>query len=281
MNEDLEKPDSPPTSRLLTYGEAKLKDWPDYLTLGFTEEHVPELLRMMSDEDLIWADSESLEVWAPVHAWRVLGQLRAEAAIDPLISLFDEDDESYWIGEEVPIVLGRIGPGALPALTRALARTGGTDWPAINIARSIEEVGQQHPGARNECVSILTRQLRRFERNDPTLNGFLISSLVDLKAVEALPVMREAYERDCVDTTILGDIEDVQILLGLLKERVTPPNYVTLRDLLLDRIEEEQRSRTPLETAPAVTLKVKVGRNDPCPCGSGKKFKKCCLNKPA
>jgi uncharacterized protein YecA (UPF0149 family) len=22
-----------------------------------------------------------------------------------------------------------------------------------------------------------------------------------------------------------------------------------------------------------------VGRNDPCPCGSGKKFKKCCINK--
>jgi len=21
-----------------------------------------------------------------------------------------------------------------------------------------------------------------------------------------------------------------------------------------------------------------VGRNDPCPCGSGKKFKKCCLS---
>ena len=24
-----------------------------------------------------------------------------------------------------------------------------------------------------------------------------------------------------------------------------------------------------------------IGRNDPCPCGSGKKYKKCCLNKPA
>ena len=23
--------------------------------------------------------------------------------------------------------------------------------------------------------------------------------------------------------------------------------------------------------------KLKVGRNDPCPCGSGKKYKKCCL----
>lgn len=23
----------------------------------------------------------------------------------------------------------------------------------------------------------------------------------------------------------------------------------------------------------------KVGRNEPCPCGSGKKFKKCCIDK--
>ena len=26
---------------------------------------------------------------------------------------------------------------------------------------------------------------------------------------------------------------------------------------------------------------MKIGRNDPCPCGSGKKYKKCCLNKPS
>ena len=25
----------------------------------------------------------------------------------------------------------------------------------------------------------------------------------------------------------------------------------------------------------------KVGRNDPCPCGSGKKFKACCMRKEA
>jgi len=28
---------------------------------------------------------------------------------------------------------------------------------------------------------------------------------------------------------------------------------------------------------PVVSKKIKVGRNDPCPCGSGKKYKKCCL----
>jgi SEC-C motif-containing protein len=26
-------------------------------------------------------------------------------------------------------------------------------------------------------------------------------------------------------------------------------------------------------------MSIKFGRNAPCPCGSGKKFKKCCLNK--
>lgn len=31
--------------------------------------------------------------------------------------------------------------------------------------------------------------------------------------------------------------------------------------------------------APFKSAAIKVGRNDPCPCGSGKKFKQCCLAK--
>ena len=39
----------------------------------------------------------------------------------------------------------------------------------------------------------------------------------------------------------------------------------------------EQKNVNP---SPRVTARVKIGRNDPCPCGSGKKYKKCCgLNK--
>jgi uncharacterized protein YecA (UPF0149 family) len=30
--------------------------------------------------------------------------------------------------------------------------------------------------------------------------------------------------------------------------------------------------RTPIK------VEVKIGRNDPCPCGSGKKYKNCCMN---
>lgn len=34
--------------------------------------------------------------------------------------------------------------------------------------------------------------------------------------------------------------------------------------------------RTQPGTQPGAAKPAKVGRNDPCPCGSGKKFKKCC-----
>ncbi len=46
-----------------------------------------------------------------------------------------------------------------------------------------------------------------------------------------------------------------------------------------------RRARPPVPPAPRLMLprkpeaKQKVGRNDPCPCGSGKKFKNCCMKK--
>jgi hypothetical protein len=40
-----------------------------------------------------------------------------------------------------------------------------------------------------------------------------------------------------------------------------------------DRLAEENPGGGPVIREP------KVGRNDPCPCGSGKKYKKCCLGR--
>ncbi|MFH1935153.1 MAG: PBPRA1643 family SWIM/SEC-C metal-binding motif protein [Pseudomonadota bacterium] len=44
----------------------------------------------------------------------------------------------------------------------------------------------------------------------------------------------------------------------------------------LEDISEVQRLLNPPKPKQAGP---KVGRNDPCPCGSGKKFKKCCMAK--
>ncbi|WP_105615277.1 SEC-C metal-binding domain-containing protein [Vallitalea okinawensis] len=44
---------------------------------------------------------------------------------------------------------------------------------------------------------------------------------------------------------------------------------------------EEKRKEIKKEfnKAHIVVKDKKIGRNDPCPCGSGKKYKKCCINK--
>jgi len=42
---------------------------------------------------------------------------------------------------------------------------------------------------------------------------------------------------------------------------------------------EEEAFFIPISPTPEQFKRGKVSRNDYCPCGSGKKFKKCCLRK--
>ncbi len=177
----------------------------------------PELIEMATDEELNRADPESLEVWAPLHAWRALGQLQATEAIEPLFEMLDEDDD--WAHEELPKVYGMIGRAAIPTLARHLANTSDDLWSGITAAFSLERVAAGDPSARDECVEILSRQLERFTRNDPSLNGFLISYLIDLRAVEAAPLMERAFAAGRVDLSIQGDWEDAQVELGLKAAR--------------------------------------------------------------
>jgi len=48
-----------------------------------------------------------------------------------------------------------------------------------------------------------------------------------------------------------------------------------------DILTKEKQKEIKRAYGDSVTVRIeeKIGRNDPCPCGSGKKYKKCCLNK--
>ena len=60
----------------------------------------------------------------------------------------------------------------------------------------------------------------------------------------------------------------------LFRVRIAPePDVITAApssQLVLSRGEGDAKPKTIKRESK------KVGRNDPCPCGSGKKFKKCC-----
>ncbi len=220
-----------PLDKLLTLGDARptMGRWPDYRQYGLEPEHVPDLIRMATDEELNLANSDSQEVWAPMHAWRALAQFRAESAAEPLLSLLHwiDDNHDDMIREEVPDVLGMIGPAAIPAVVEYLADASHGRWARVAAASSLKEIGQRHPDTRAECVAVLTRQLEHFADQDETLNADLVGTLLDLKAAESAPVMERAFAAGRVELAVAGDWEEVQVELGLLEKRKTPrPNFV-------------------------------------------------------
>ena len=48
-------------------------------------------------------DPESREVWAPLHAWRALGQLEVEEAVAPLLAYLRTADEDDAAHAELPV----------------------------------------------------------------------------------------------------------------------------------------------------------------------------------
>jgi predicted nucleic acid-binding OB-fold protein len=53
-------------------------------------------------------------------------------------------------------------------------------------------------------------------------------------------------------------------------------NEEEYKRLIRPQLPQDTIGNNPIQSAAS---RWKVGRNDPCPCGSGKKYKKCCLNK--
>ncbi len=84
-----------------------------------------------------------------------------------------------------------------------------------------------------------------------------------------------AYQRegfDMFDEMIAGIHEDVVVMLMRVNVQYPPSLPKTEPVMIENRGDGERQVKTP-----DVTPKSKqVGRNDPCPCGSGKKYKNCC-----
>ena len=250
-------------------------EWPDYSAeFGIGYEHVGALIGIACDSALHHGDPDSSAVWAPMHAWRALGQLRAEASVEPLLALLKALEYDDAVDLEVPVVLGMIGPAAIPHIAGFVSNRAN---PASSVATAISglrEIVARYPDCRRQCIGILVRMLLPHADTDQTINGFAVSALIDLHAVEVIDTIRDAFRRNAVELSIAGDVEDVEIELGLRERRATPAPRYTLVPAGWSPQSSVDRSQRDTHVSPR---REKIGRNEPCPCGSGKKYKKCCL----
>lgn len=193
-----------PVSRLLEIGQFDLRKSIDYREYGISSQDIPELIKLVGDLELVQNAEATKSSWGPIHALLALGQLHAEEAIDPLVGMFPEMKGQDWFSTIILDVLAEIGPAALPALTTFLADQS-QDYLRRGLATEcIEKIGRKHPEARERCIQILVEQLKKYNEDDITLNGFVVSSLVDLQAKEALPLIREAFELEQIDEGVIA-----------------------------------------------------------------------------
>ncbi len=140
----------PPVSELLNYGNChNYKEWPNYVQeLSLEAKHIPELIRMVTDEELNQADSDSQEVWSPVHAWRALGQLKAAEALEPLLGLLNNRDDD-WISSDFPTLCTLIGLEAIPLLKKFLADPSNHFYARSDAAESLVAISNKYPETRD------------------------------------------------------------------------------------------------------------------------------------
>jgi len=127
------------------------------------------------------------------------------------------------------------------------------------------------------------------------------TSAVALLGLEAMSgVVRRALERGLIDPMVTNydlfredlrrTLADPERMAGFRHDRIAPLEdaigellgwYAFSDAAKRDRARQAAREVATLEPpqGPAFNPYKHVGRNDPCPCGSGKKFKKCCLQR--
>ncbi len=202
-------------------------EWIDYLQFGFDDQDIFSLLLLVGNESLHEADVESDEVWVPLHAWRTLAQLANPASIEPLLALLDLLVEDDWALQELPVVMGMLGSPAVEPLTVYMNEVQHKEFSRIVAADGLKEIAERYPESRESVVEALTAFLRVKDKSMTTMNGLVVCCLIDLMASESIEVIRDIYSEGMVDVGCAGDLEEVEISLGLRAERSTPkPDYV-------------------------------------------------------
>jgi hypothetical protein len=271
------------------------------------EEVTPELLRILEEtvDRAAQLDAEG-DYMAHLYAMFLLAQFRETRAY-PLVVRFaslpgDLLDSlcGDFITEDLGQVLASVCGGELAGIQSLIENEGADQWvrgAALSSLVTLVAAGQK---SRDEIVSYFTRLFRgKLVRQWSHVWDTLVSYSSDLYPAELLDDIEQSYEEDLVDPGYIG-LDDVKRDLEMGKDRILArladnPHRRLVEDTVAEmgwwacfREDRKNRAENAAQASSKANLKPaaasfqikratpKTGRNEPCPCGSGKKYKKCC-----
>ncbi len=235
-----------------------------------------------------------------LHAGKLLIAWRTEAALPVFARMYLDDrtqDECEWF-ETDPAYFG---PPAVPHFARVVqADTRGRWHYGRSLASTLlSEIGRHHPECRDEIITALRSVLPEAEAipalaaadpetawGDPwdEMWGPIIGDLGELRDEGSKELILAMLDADIVDTMHIdralylrqmrGDVPIYDRPFDLLGF-YTAMHQEALEDLAREKRAQRREARESAIRPATARAEAKVGRNDPCPCGSGKKYKQC------
>lgn len=221
------------------------------------------------------------------YALFLLAQFREQRAFPVFLQILtlDEDCLDMVLGdaltETMPSVLYSTFNGDVSALQAVIANDTLRPFARSAALRALGGILRDGGYAREDAVSFFRERLSALGtgEDEELFGALLIRQIADSDLYELAEDVREIYRQGKVDTEFEGDFDD--FFDDLYNETHKSHIVRVIEDTAAELSGWACFAREPVAGQPTMDelLSWNVGRNDPCPCGSGKKFKKCCLPK--
>lgn len=117
----------------------------------------------------------------------------------------------------------------------------------------------------------LSALANKYNMDNPTFVGFMDGINSSLKTEVDMDKLKTTSE-------VTLDVDLEKLYYNMLDAKADWLYNLPAWDSILTAEKKKEIKKTYNATKTVIKDK-KVGRNDPCPCGSGRKYKQCCLNK--
>ena len=267
------------------------------------DEVVPSLLdileRVADDSDRFASGRDHM---ALIHAMFLLAQFREPRASPLLVRIFSSLGESDFdligdlVTEKLGSVLASVSNGDLSGMKALIESEQADEFVRSAAMRGLLTVVANDPSMRGQVMAYFASLFDMLERVPSYTWSALACACTDLGPEEVRESIRQAYEDGLVDPRVIRwkEIEEaLQDGTKTARARLQRDRLPLVTDAAAEIewwtcFEEELEPDDYLGSAlapssdwsawqqPIRRAGPKVGRNAPCPCGSGKKYKKCC-----
>jgi len=264
-------------------------------------ETIPVLLKVLEDVARNPKPYTDPGRFIHIYAMYLLAQFRETRAYPLLVRIFSvpgrlsKEVAGDVVTKDLSRILASVSDGDASGMTALVENERANEYvraAAMDGLLTLVACGKR---SRDEVMAYFKSLFQKLERRVSHAWSSLICCCADLCPEEVFGEIRQAYEDGLVQPFVVG-WKEVEEALALGKEAAMEKlkgHYTMITDTAeelggwwcfnQDASDVGHRklgfSAPPLDFGPPKPTRrtqPKVGRNDPCPCGSGKKFKKCC-----